>query len=909
MKIEVACTDASSTKTKGDLLENLAEQLLTNQSYKVIKEVRTASAELDLLCKHFINGKEIYVECKAQRNNIAAPTLRQLWGTVDSEDYAEGWIISTSEFTKDAKGFIEGWKVKPPEKATRLSFYGPTEIIHTLQRALLISPPPVSQAKDYIGDNEMLGDWVFLISEFGNYWCVYTLKGGAPFGVLVYHASNGKHVQTSSILNNLSKLDTPLADYDLEVGLIDENDNFSSPPRKLPTVIEVQVGESWVDYRPARPQDFVGRYQTQKDIFDFIGLAKNNLGTRVFAITGNSGLGKSSLIAKLRDKSRNQFYRNKYFIYAVDIRGASEPSYIMASLITALREAQKAGFGDKVEISLTDPSSPFNSPNIKSYIKSLEAKGQVVCLIFDQFEELYSKPELFGIFKAARSLMLDIAGNKSNFVLGFAWKTDSTTQQDHPAYHLWHELADHRKEYKLDVFDNGEISKSLTTFEKEVGQKISTEIRYQITQFCQGYPWLLKKLCINVYDSMDRGESADNILVNLDVKRLFEADLNGLTPQESTCLRLIANKAPADWSEIIELSGPTTLNSLVHKRLVVKSGDRLNIYWDIFKDFIVNDKLPIIPFNYVPSSDVISLMRVCKVLKIDSFTESSTIGNLVELKEKTIWNIGADLVMLGLAERRGSAFKVSNRLNANNEELILKFLREKFEKHSLKINIFKKYSGQTISKSLLEKSLKECLPKSKHRDKTWKVYTNRLIKYLISCGFLSQVGPDFIVQDSGAVNLDMDDMVKRTNYRRQVFSISASPNIVLENMNKINPNGFSTTLIKRNALTVLNRFGLVKIKDGNVYLKTDSISKSGGNKEALWAAAKNEKSIQQCIALLKDEPQINSKTLAKFISDEYMLNWSDGSIIRNGNILKQWSLWVIEGIESSNVPDPHVSHT
>ena len=174
---------------------------------------------------------------------------------------------------------------------------------------------------------------------------------------------------------------------------------------------------------------------------------------------------------------------------------------------------------------------------------------------------------------------------------------------------------------------------------------------------------------------------------------------------------------------------------------------------------------------------------------------------------------------------------------------------------------------------------------------------------------MSQVGPDFIVQDSGAVNLDMDDMVKRTNYRRQVFSISASPNIVLENMNKINPNGFSITLIKRNALTVLNRFGLVKIKDGNVYLKTDSISKSGGNKEALWAAAKNEKSIQQCIALLKDEPQINSKTLAKFISDEYMLNWSDGSIIRNGNILKQWSLWVIEGIESSNVPDPHVSHT
>lgn len=663
------------------------------------------------------------------------------------------------------------------------------------------------------------------------------------------------------------------------MGLIDDNHNISSSSKNLPTVVEVQVGESWVDYRPARPQDFVGRDQTQKDILDFIGLAKENLGTRVFAITGNSGLGKSSLIAKLRDKSRNAFYRNKYFIYAVDIRGASEPSYIMASLITALREAQKNGFGDKMEISLTDPSSPFNSPSIKSYIKSLEMKGQVVCLIFDQFEELYSKPELFGIFKAARSLMLDVAGNKSNFVLGFAWKTDSTTQQDHPAYHLWHELADHRKEYKLDVFGNGEIAKSLTKFEKEVGQKISAETRYQITQFCQGYPWLLKKLCINVYDSMDRGESA--------------------------CLRLIANKAPADWSEIIEISGPTTLNALVHKRLVVKSGDRLNVYWDIFKDFLVNDKVPIVPFNYIPTTDLFSLLKVCKRLEVESFTESNRIAELINLKEKTVWNIGADLVMLGLAERRGISFKISNRLNTNNEELILKFLREKFEKHLFKVNVFKKYSGQTIGRDLLRKSLKECLPKSKFSEKTWGAYTNRLIKYMIYCGFLFQSGKYFVVQDSGSVNLDRYDMVRRNSKRSQVFSISASPNIVLENMNMVNKNGCNTELLKRNAFSVLSRFGLVTTKNGVTYLKVDSISKSGGNKEALWAAAKNEKSIQQCIALLKEQPQISSKKIAKFISDEYMLNWSDGSILRNGNILKQWSVWVIEGIEASNIPEPY----
>ncbi|TOM43395.1 hypothetical protein CGH76_25305, partial [Vibrio parahaemolyticus] len=67
--------------------------------------------------------------------------------------------------------------------------------------------------------------------------------------------------------------------------------------------------------------------------------------------------------------------------------------------------------------------------------------------------------------------------------------------------------------------------------------------------------------------------------------------LNILSQQEHVCLKLIAQKAPADWSEIIETSGTTVLNNLVHKRLVIKSGDRLNIYWDIFKDYLLTGRV------------------------------------------------------------------------------------------------------------------------------------------------------------------------------------------------------------------------------------------------------------------------------------------------------------------------------
>lgn len=851
-----------------------------------------------------MNGKEIYVECKAQKEPVSAPVLRQLWGTVDFEEFSEGWIITTSDFTKDAKGFVKNWKSKPKEKSERLSFYYPKVIFEALKSSSIIIEPPIFAAQEFISNPDELGDWTLLLSDYGMYWCVYTLKGGAPFGVLVYSASSGKPIRDEDTIQNLSNLDTTIADYDLSVGVIEEKATVNTLPKKLPPVVQVQIGESWDDYRPARPEDFVGRDATQKEILNFFNSANGNAGTRIFAITGNSGLGKSSLIAKLRDKSRNKHYRKKYFVYAVDIRGAREPSYIPASLVASLREAQKSGFGDEIELSLTDPSSPLNSSSIQSYLKSLARKGQVICLVFDQFEELYSKPELFGIFNAAKDLMLDVASNQGNLVLGFAWKTDSTTQQDHPAYHLWHELADHRREYRLDVFERGEISNSITKFEKEIDQKISAEIRHQISEVSQGFPWLLKKLCINLYEGIAKGEKADSLLLDLDVERLFQVDLNILSPQELVCLKLIAQKAPADWSEIIETSGATVLNNLVHKRLVIKSGDRLNIYWDIFKDYLLTRRVPVVPYNYIPTSDPSSLLNVCTKLKTSEFTDSVHIGSVVGLNEKTIWNIGADLVMLGLAERDGTTFKISKKLGSNDEGPILNLLRVTLGKHSLKVALFKNYSGKTISQDTVRETFKECIPKAKFGEKTWNTYSNRLTNYLIYSGYLLRAGNDLVVQDTGTAILDRDGLSRRGKQRGKVFSVSVSPFAALTAINSIPNSGTKIETIKRNELSVLKRFGLVTVKNGDVFLNSDSISKSGGAKEAIWAAAKNENSLLRCIEIVQDNPDISSKDMAAKISGEYKLNWSEGSKTRNGGILKQWSMWVKEGMELSGIPTP-----
>ena len=92
MRIEVAVPDGATNKEKGDLLESLSIELTRKQSYDVENELRVTGSELDLLCKHKVSGRVLYVECKAHRATLSANELTKLLGTVTFNDYDEGFF-------------------------------------------------------------------------------------------------------------------------------------------------------------------------------------------------------------------------------------------------------------------------------------------------------------------------------------------------------------------------------------------------------------------------------------------------------------------------------------------------------------------------------------------------------------------------------------------------------------------------------------------------------------------------------------------------------------------------------------------------------------------------------------------------------------------------------------------------
>jgi hypothetical protein len=342
VKIEVAVPSSASTKDKGDLLENLTAQLLAAQSYEVIKEIRFTAVELDLLCRHKISGKEIYVECKAYRDKpIDANILKNLAGTRALMEYPEAWLVSTTEYGKEAKGFIQTWKSKPPAQAIALSFYEPADVINALTSAGIIKPSPKDKAIDYCKSKNLLGGWVLLITPYGKLWAVTILSGGIPNKVIFYHAADNEPVTDSKLISNLLGTDTSLSLLEFEAQTASTIKAIIPVTEDVGEVAQVQIGVEWSDYRPARPQDFVGRAKDINFVFDFFKLVTTqSTNTRIFAITGDSGMGKSSLIAKLTYKSKNIQNKNKYFIFPVDVRAATGPSYIYSGRLQELSATQ-----------------------------------------------------------------------------------------------------------------------------------------------------------------------------------------------------------------------------------------------------------------------------------------------------------------------------------------------------------------------------------------------------------------------------------------------------------------------------------------------------------------------------------------------------------------------------------------
>ena len=903
LAIEITVKEGDSSTQRGALLESLAKRvLIALQHDHVETAVRVTGCELDVIAQEKQTDARVLVECKAYRDKtIAADVLTKMLGNLMLHGYSSAWLLTTAKLGKDARGIVENFRTRSTLSRQQLRVYEPIDLINLLISTGQIKDPTTLNLPASL---HALPTRTLLVTDIGEYWGVSAVgaKSGVADTVMVFDAKTGLQISKEATINQLSERDSNLrnlrwiaAEEELAASALTD----TSLKQELDNVASVPVADDWSDYRPARPQDFVGRDELLKEIIGFFedvrGAASN---TRLLAIKAPSGWGKSSFLVKLRSTCCSIRNREKIFLYAVDCRTATSQRYPELALKRCFDEAITSGFVKGIPNSsvIAAAGLPFSDPSVQRTLEQLRSQNKVIVLFFDQFEEITTKQELSDLFVQIKMLCSAVESAGENVILGFSWKTDGSIPADHPAYHVWHSFADRRKEFDLPLFSKRDTGQLLSRLSKELHQPIEPSLRRLLAEHCQGYPWLLKKLCVHVFRVLQTQPTRQRELLEraLDVAALFKKDLADLDATQVACLEKIAQDSPADHFKITEQFREETITALMQRRLVIRSSGKLVVYWDIFRDYVLKQQVPAIPTRYMPVSSPASAKSVLESLSSRHQTEIGEIGVALNLQNGTMDNIARDLVMIGMCQYDRKKATVKLMHSSKRETLAAGF--RFFSSHALLRRLLVQFGAgfRGVSLEAVEQTIAGAFDARDYSEKTIRIFTLKLISWLQAFGIVTLESDETLSHDQ--LNVAPTEFSQlRIDRRRKgavrLFKAEASPIRVLEVLRAMHHGSYKPSPGDRNSLYVLSGLRLISSLSEPTLLERP---RTGG--EELWLAGKviSEPTIRVTREVLRNNRSANALDVGEAISKLADSNLSEASKRRYGGGLLVWVNWIHE---------------
>ena len=684
--------DEANTSKKGQFFESLTNSIFKSQRYKVQGNVNFTGMEFDLLCQHMDRTNEtVLIECKA-KDKLSSDEITKFAFNVTHKKLAYGYFLYTKEFAHQVRGLINEFESDTDKRYDNLYFWNAEKIIELLEVS--------NEIKEFNNrfENFNFTKLILLYSYFGIYYIPLYSDTTQPKYFSIFNAKTLVEISDNETLDSIKKevKDIEQLTYKIvdskseELALINVKD-------ELETVVEIQESEAWDDYKPASSKFFVGRDEYKAKIFSFLEDVKNKkTNQRVFYLDGKSGWGKSSLLTDLRGRFRNQHYKNQYFSYVVDSRSANSQNFIALSFTNMLEKAASNKFISEEFSSIVIPSffDILKADKISLLVEFLEKENKVLLLIFDQFEDTFRKKN---IFKSFYKLLVDVNDLSSNLVLGFSWKSETFLPADEKEISsLLSQSKDLSHSITLPEFNVSESKKIIKQLEYHISEKLDDDFVRKIIDNSQGFPWLVKKLCIHIYKQVNNGVAVDSMYQqDFNVEQLFKDDLEGLSTNEVKALKYIAKRSydnnTFDVIEVDETVKESIITSLTHKRLVIKSGTKYNIYWDIFRDYLVTDTVPKVGETYLLRLTVNSVFEIFTVFKSHQELSLKQIVNLVpnNMTESSADNLLRELRNIGLVIYKNDKFLLKDKKFVVDEKHFKDYVKHKLENHSFYLELVK----------------------------------------------------------------------------------------------------------------------------------------------------------------------------------------------------------------------------
>lgn len=864
-------SDTASRNKRGALFESFVASLLNTYGYNEPTRERlnvTADGiELDVEAIHGLTTHRAIAECKAYSSPVAANMLGTFHSKLITGRYADpdlqGFFVAIPRLTGPGQEQANLIEANDP----RFRCLTARGIYESLLERGSVVPCPL--------DIDLKSDDAVVISEDGIYAACIELDPGTrtPAQVHVWGSTGNVPERTKELLQ--------AEDYCKVAPVQDARQPWvatpAAPSEPAPLIVQVTGSESDFEYQlPTSPKFFVGRKNVvqamEKAVAEHVG---------VLVLNAQSGWGKSSTALRLKALASDH---NGYAL-VVDSRTASSRRFVTEALSRAAQEAALAGV-----LQLPPDASWASLPSSLRTLSDAVWNAGPLIVFFDQFENVFRDE---GLTREFRDLALSVKETAGNLMVGFAWKTDLVGWTEGHPYQLRDEIRSSATVLSLGPFGASEVETLLRRLERELGQTLARDLRTRLREYSQGLPWLFKKLAGHLIREVEAGATQEKLASEaLNVQGLFDADLAELNMQEQEAVRFIARHAPIAISEVIERVSPPVVESLVNRRLVVQVGERLDTYWDIFRDYLNTNRVPV-EDSYILRQSPNSVARLLREVEIDNGDASvHDLADRLSTSENAVFNLSRELRLLGATSYEPNRVRLLPEIweSGDREGAIRTRVAQSIKRH----RAFSAFLGiedrlGSVSVAAFAAELPSAFPTIEVTQNTWNTYGRVFLKWFEYAGLAkAQPGGSWVSSAEGTSGVGK--LLGAPVRRRTVGGFPhdpPGPSIAL--LMELASNESLDVSQRRSALRPLLDIDAVREVDGRLVVQSDLAQEGVLNAPELRNLLARMPGAAEGLALLERKPDAPPAEVGTAVAEALSAEWAPLTVQGVGKYLRAWA--------------------
>ncbi|MFF4990246.1 restriction endonuclease [Streptosporangium saharense] len=875
-------TPAAVNHARGELFEWFVARLLHAYGYDepTTANLKTTSEgiEIDIEATHRLTKQPAIVECKAYSRPVSASEIGIFHSKLVVRRYSEpnthGFFVALPRLTSQGAEQVDLIKQHDHALTTLVA----NDIVNILNDIGEVNDCPVTDG--------IVSDRAVIVTREGIYSACLELneESRKPARLLVWAPSRAvPDVVQGLIASSPYSQGVPVVDAreviarNLRSGVVLDNS---------PVIVTVAGSRSDFEYQlPASPRYFVGRKRLISAL-EAVLVEDSS----VLVLNAQSGWGKSSLALKLQHLANE---RGGHSI-VVDSRTANSPRFVAEVLSRAASEAARKS----MIVIPEDASWATLSSSLRTLENSRWASdaGRLI-VFFDQFENVFRNEMLTREF---RDLALGVRDLSGRLLIGFAWKTDHVGWTEDYPYQLRDDIRSQASVLSIGPLGATEIETLLRRLERELKQSLAKDLKQRLREYSQGLPWLFKKLAGHLLREVAKGVTQEKLASEaLNVQSLFDEDLSELSPGEQEGLKHIARYAPIAISEVMDRIPSPVVTTLLHRRLVVQVGERLDTYWDIFRDYLNTGRVPV-EDSYILRQTPLSVARLLREVVADDGDGSvPDMARRLGTSENALFNLSRELRLMGATvyESNRRVRLLDDIWNADDRESELRRRVAQSLRRHRAYTTFTALAERVgrVTASIYARDLPSAFPAVEVTSATWQSYARAFLLWFEYAGLAVQQGQAWEIAPEGSKG---SGILLSANLKRRtkggfphepprpslayLLSIAANPSAMIPRPSdkyereKVRP------------LLVLGILG--ENADGTLrLLRKDILSNGAIDQNVLMEMLERVPGVAEGLLVLRQQPGASPDQIGSAVKEAIGAEWAAGTITSIGKYLRGWA--------------------